>query len=74
VASAVCAQVHGIQQQQRCHCGNQGESAAMSAATIILFVVAIVMMVQLIAWIMNGVRINTYNNKIANHNQAHKER
>jgi TM2 domain-containing membrane protein YozV len=47
----------------------------MSALTIILFTIGIVLLVQFIAWIVNGVRINTYNNKIANrYNQAHKEK
>ena len=46
----------------------------MSAATIMLFVIAFVLTVHLLAWIVQGVRINTYNNKIAHRNQAHKER
>ena len=46
----------------------------MSAATIMLFVIAFVLTMQLLGWIINGVRINTYNNKIAHRNQAHKER
>ena len=46
----------------------------MSAATIMLFVIAFVLTMQLLAWIVNGVRINTYNNKIIHRNQAHKEK
>jgi hypothetical protein len=45
----------------------------MSAATILLFVIAFVLTAQLMAWIVNGVRINSYNNKIAHRNQAHKD-
>jgi uncharacterized integral membrane protein len=46
----------------------------MSAATIMLFVIAFVLTMQLLAWIVSGVRINTYNNKIRKLNQAHKEK
>lgn len=43
----------------------------MSAATIGLFIIAILLTVYLLAWIINGVRIYSYNNKI---NQAHAEK
>jgi len=50
------------------------DAALISAETIMLFVIAFVLTMQLLSWIINGVRINTYNNKIRKLNQAHKER